>query len=184
MSVVTIPVESVGSSPVPRGSRTAPRTLPGRAWPFGPSCAIINWASPQKILRLNTRTSQPGAETLLTGKLAAEVDGIATEWKKYADKIWTENGGIPEVDTGHHIGNNHIMYGSTTVSKTVKPAATVKPVAKTVVSKVVTSKAITPKAIASKTAASKTSTSKTTAKNNAAKIKRSRNMESTQIVNM
>ena len=136
------------------------------------------------VSRFGAKPSQPGAETLLTGKLAAEVDGIATEWKKYADKIWTENGGIPEVDTGHHIGNNHIMYGSTTVSKTVKPAATVKPVAKTVVSKVVTSKAITPKAIASKTAASKTSTSKTTAKNNAAKIKRSRNMESTQIVNM
>ncbi|MEI6093154.1 MAG: hypothetical protein WCQ47_05660, partial [bacterium] len=65
------------------------------------------------ITRFGAKPSQPGGETLLAGKLAAEVDSIASEWKKYADKVWTENGGIPEVDTDHHIGNNHMMTHGT-----------------------------------------------------------------------
>jgi len=63
------------------------------------------------VKRFGAKASQPGGETLLTGKLAAEVDKIATEWKEYADKIWAENyGGLPEVDTDHHIGKNHLTY--------------------------------------------------------------------------
>lgn len=63
------------------------------------------------ITRFGAKPSQPGGETLLGGKLASELDGIATEWKKYADKIWAENyGGLPEVDTDHHIGKNHLSH--------------------------------------------------------------------------
>ena len=66
------------------------------------------------VKRFGAKPSQPGGETLLSGKLAAEVDKIASEWKDYADKIWAENyGGLPEVDTDHHIGTNHLMYQTT-----------------------------------------------------------------------
>lgn len=66
------------------------------------------------VKRFGAKPSQPGGETLLSGKLAAEVDKIASEWKDYADKIWAENyGGLPEVDTDHHIGKNHLMYQTT-----------------------------------------------------------------------
>lgn len=70
------------------------------------------------VQRFGAKPSQPGAETILTGKLAAEIDGIATEWKGYADKIWAENyGGLPEVDTDHHIGRNHITYNTTNTKR-------------------------------------------------------------------
>ena len=70
------------------------------------------------VKRFGAKPSQPGGETLLSGKLAAEVDKIATEWKEYADKIWAENyGGLPEVDTDHHIGKNHLTYSGTTSDK-------------------------------------------------------------------
>ena len=72
------------------------------------------------VTRFGAKPSQPGGETLLDGKLAAEVDSIASEWKKYADKVWTENGGIPEVDTDHHIGNNHITHSTVNASKAAK----------------------------------------------------------------
>ena len=73
------------------------------------------------VKRFGAKASQPGGETLLSGKLAAEVDKIATEWKTYADKIWAENyGGLPEVDTDHHIGTNHLTYvGMTDARKNI-----------------------------------------------------------------
>jgi hypothetical protein len=79
------------------------------------------------VTRFGAKPSQPGAETILSGKLAGEIDGIATEWKKYADRLWSEYGGVPEVDTDHHIGNNHMTHcgscgtkGTKTSSKNVE----------------------------------------------------------------
>jgi len=63
------------------------------------------------ITRFGAKPSQPGGEAILGEKLASELDAIATDWKQYADKIWAENyGGLPEVDTDHHIGKNHLAY--------------------------------------------------------------------------
>lgn len=65
------------------------------------------------VAKFNAQPSQPGSEALLSGKLAAEIDHIASEWKELADKIWVENySGLPEVDTEHHIGKNHLDYVS------------------------------------------------------------------------
>ncbi len=67
------------------------------------------------ITRFGAKPSQPGGETLLAGKLAEEIDSIAAEWKEHADKIWSENyGGLPEVDTDHHIGRSHLAYKTET----------------------------------------------------------------------
>ncbi len=75
------------------------------------------------ITRFGAKPSQPGGETLLGGKLAGEIDAIATEWKTHADKIWEENyGGLPEVDTDHHIGKNHLAY-ETQAPKTTKKSS-------------------------------------------------------------
>ncbi len=115
-----------------------------------------------QVLRFGAKPSQPGGETLLSGKLAGEVDAIATEWKKYADKIWTENGGIPEVDTEHHIGCNHITHGTTSSSTKTPKVTTTKTAAKTTTAKATTtSKTATTKGTTTKTAKT-TSTKKTT----------------------
>jgi len=81
------------------------------------------------VKRFGAKPSQPGAEKILDGKLASEVDVIATNWKTHADKIWTENyGGLPEVDTDHHIGKTH--YGCapipTKTKKTTSATATLQ----------------------------------------------------------
>ncbi|MBN1113861.1 MAG: radical SAM protein [Oligoflexia bacterium] len=63
------------------------------------------------VERFNAKPSQPGGEKLLAGELAAKVDRIASDWKEVADRIWVEQyGGLPEVDTEHHVGKNHLIF--------------------------------------------------------------------------
>jgi MoaA/NifB/PqqE/SkfB family radical SAM enzyme len=62
------------------------------------------------VTRFGAKPSQPGGEILFSHKLSAELDSIASEWQKIADRLWEENGGMPEVDTNHHVGKNHINH--------------------------------------------------------------------------
>jgi MoaA/NifB/PqqE/SkfB family radical SAM enzyme len=118
-NILEKPLKQIIMSDYFRGIRSRQGEMSNRLRP----CMIID--RPQvlrdHVKRYGAKPSQDGAEAILDGKLAEEIDGIAREWKKRADKIWEKQYfGLEEVDTEHHIGNKNINTKRKTTTSTAK----------------------------------------------------------------